>query len=83
MPFPTPTDPVRIALNGTLLGLFLLYFLPGGIYLQRVELQVFGWPFFALWVVVIGPALALLVFLVNSVRNVRRDVRRDAAGGET
>lgn len=53
-------------LNGLIILLGLLYFWPGGFFLQDLQFRVLGWPFFALWVVAIGPMTAIFLFYLKS-----------------
>lgn len=84
----TPDDNVRLATNAAWVALVLLYFWPGGALLSQLETEVLGWPLFSLWIVVIGPALLLLLYGVDSYRGLQQehaheesDVEPPAASG--
>lgn len=66
-------EPVSEEQNRTVRGLRYLWvvivivgFFPGGLYFSRIELTVLGWPFFALWTVVIVPFSLVLLYMSYS-----------------
>lgn len=62
-------------LSGLVILLGLLYFWPGGFFLENLQFRVLGWPFFALWVVVLAPILGITLFYLKSrIKNSEDDV---------
>lgn len=83
-----PNDNVRLATNAAWIVLVLLYFWPGGAILSQYETEILGWPVFSLWIVLIGPALLLLLYGVDSYHGHQQehtqeesDVESPAASG--
>lgn len=60
--------------------LFCSYFWPGGVLFESVHFEVFGWPFFALWVVIIGPLLAAIIFYLNARFSIQQDIAAEQTG---
>lgn len=70
----------RLALNLAFLVLTVMYFVEGP--WASTDVWVFGWPLFALWAVVIGPAAIIAVFAIDSYYNLKTDdVRTDQSTG--
>lgn len=49
--------------------LFFVVYWPGGELLRNVRTEVFEWPFFILWAVVLAPGIVLAIFGYNAYRN--------------
>lgn len=62
-------------LSGLVILLGLLYFWPGGFFLETLQFRVLGWPFFALWVVVLAPVLGIILFYLKSrIKNSEEEI---------
>lgn len=51
-------------------------FYPGGIYLQRVNSEVLGMPFFAFWTIIVAPLVFITFWKLSSIYQSR-------VGGDT
>lgn len=60
--------------------LFFVVYWPGGEVLRHVRTEVFEWPFFILWAVIIAPGIVLAIFGYNAYRNNQIDKELEETG---
>lgn len=64
---------LHTAVKGAIVTMFFLYFLPGGLLIQRIDVSFLGVPFLVLWAVIIGPVILIILYVVNSRLLIRKE----------
>ena len=54
----------RLITNGVYIVLVAVFLFPGSMVTKNIQMEILGWPFFALWTVIIGPAVFVGFYLI-------------------